>query len=158
LQFGEPLKQLLATLKERQAKLAAEYGRYVPIAIKVAPDMAEDDIDDVSSSLIAHEIDGLIATNTTISREAVKHHRHGSEAGGLSGAPVTQLSRQTIAAFKQRLDSKVPIIGVGGIMNTTTAQDKVEAGADLLQIYSGFIYQGPALIAQAVEGFQRAKA
>lgn len=156
LQFGEPLKQLLATLKERQIKLCAEHGRYVPIAIKVAPDMAESDIDDVSASLIEHEMDGLIATNTTISRDAVQGHRFGAEMGGLSGAPVTQLSTNTIAAFKQRLDGKVPMIGVGGIMDTQSAQDKTEAGADLLQIYTGFIYKGPQLIADALEGFNRA--
>ncbi|MCK5881282.1 MAG: quinone-dependent dihydroorotate dehydrogenase [Sinobacterium sp.] len=157
LQFGDPLKQLLATLKERQDQLCTEHGRYVPIAIKVAPDMAESDIDDVSSSLIEYEIDGLIATNTTISREAVQHHKFGSELGGLSGAPVAQLSTQTIAAFKQRLDGKVPMIGVGGITNAQTAQEKVEAGADVLQIYTGFIYKGPQLIADALDGFNRAQ-
>ncbi len=156
LQFGEPLKQLLSTLKARQAELALEHDRYVPIAIKVAPDMAEDDIEDVAGSLIEFGIDGLIATNTTISRDAVKHHRLGAEAGGLSGAPVTELSTQTIAAFKQHLKGKVPIIGVGGILDAKTAQDKVDAGADVLQVYSGFIYKGPKLIADAIEGFQRA--
>lgn len=156
LQFGEPLKQLLATLKARQSELASEHGRYVPIAIKVAPDMAEDDIDDVAGSLIEFKIDGLIATNTTISRDAVSHHRLAAETGGLSGAPVTELSTHTIAAFKQRLDGKVPIIGVGGILDTKTAKDKVEAGADVLQVYSGFIYKGPQLIADAIRGFKLA--
>ena len=158
LQFGESLKQLLSTLKERQTQLATQYGRYVPIAIKVAPDMADDDIEDIAGSLINYEIDGLIATNTTISRDAVKGHIHGNEMGGLSGAPVNQLSTQTIAAFKQRLDGKVPIIGVGGITNSQSAESKVRAGADLLQVYSGFIYKGPQLIDDAMAGFQRAKA
>jgi len=153
LQFGEPLKQLLSTLKERQSKLEAEYRRYVPITIKVAPDMAESDIDDVASSLKEFEIDGLIATNTTISREAVQSHTLSHEAGGLSGRPVAKMSTETIKAFSDRLEGKVPIMGVGGIIDQYTARDKIEAGADLLQIYSGFVYKGPDLIDEALKAF-----
>ena len=153
LQFGDPLKQLLSTLKEKQQALAIEHGKYVPLTIKVAPDMADNDIEDVASSLLQYEIDGLIATNTTITRDAIAGHPLANEAGGLSGAPVTELSTQTIAKFSDILSDKLPIIGVGGTKDTASAKAKIEAGADLLQIYSCFIYQGPQLIADAVAAF-----
>ncbi len=155
LQFGEPLKQLLSTLKERQAVLESEYRRYVPIAIKVAPDMAQDDIEDVASSLLEFEFDGLIATNTTISRESVQSHPHGNEMGGLSGVPVFEKSTQTLQAFHELLADKVPLIGVGGIHNQSTAKAKFEAGAKAVQIYSGFIYEGPRLIDDCLNAYKQ---
>ena len=134
LQFGDPLKHLLATLKQQQHELAQRYGKYVPLTIKVAPDMAENDIDDVAQSLLAFELDGLIATNPTITRDAVSKHPLAGEAGGLSGAPVNQLSTATIQQFSERLAGKLPIIGVGGIHDRASAQAKRDAGADLVQI------------------------
>lgn len=157
LQFGEPLKQLLEQLKNEQQQLAAQHGKYVPLALKVAPDMAQADIEDVASSLMQFEIDGVIATNTTISRDAVKGHKLAGEAGGLSGRPVAEKSTASIQAFSEILQDKLPIIGVGGICDEVTAKAKLEAGASLLQIYSGFIYQGPKLIDQALAAFNEVK-
>jgi dihydroorotate dehydrogenase len=150
LQFGEPLKQLLARLKQEQQLLAVQYGRYVPLAVKIAPDMAIDDIREVAAALIDNQLDGVIATNTTIARDAVKDLPHGDEAGGLSGAPLTKKSTEVIRALAQELNGKLPIIGVGGIMSGADATEKFAAGAQLLQIYTGFIYRGPALVGEAV--------
>lgn len=149
LQFGEPLKQLLDRLKTEQQVLAGMHGRHVPLAVKIAPDMAEGDIAEVAAALCEYEIDGVIATNTTIARDAVAHLPYGAEAGGLSGAPLTQKSTATIAALARAVAGRLPIIGVGGIMSGADAVAKIEAGAALVQIYSGFIYRGPALIGEA---------
>ncbi|MDB6060429.1 MAG: dihydroorotate dehydrogenase [Verrucomicrobiaceae bacterium] len=154
LQFGDPLKNLLERLKQEQHLLANTHGRYVPLTVKIAPDMAADDIHDVAGALMQFEIDGVIATNTTIARDAVKDFPHGNEAGGLSGAPLTQKSTQVIHALAQELDGKLPIIGVGGIMSGSDAAEKIKAGAALVQIYSGFIYRGPDLIAEAARALR----
>ena len=151
LQFGEPLKHLLAGLKQEQHRLATQHGRYVPVAVKIAPDMAPDDIRDVAGALLQFEIDGVIATNTTIARAAVKHLPHGDETGGLSGAPLTQKSNVVIRALAKAFNGKLPIIGVGGIMSGRDAVDKIDAGAALVQIYSGLIYRGPSLVGEAVQ-------
>lgn len=151
LQFGEPLKALLDQLKNAQRELELKHGKYVPIVLKVAPDMIEADVDDVANSLLEYHIDGLIASNTTIARDAVKGHTHAEEMGGLSGEPVRSLSTLTIQRFAQRFDNKIPIIGVGGISDKASAAEKLAAGASLLQVYSGFIYQGPQLIRDCVE-------
>jgi dihydroorotate dehydrogenase len=151
LQFGEPLKQLLDRLKAEQQLLATQHGKYVPLAVKVAPDMAPEDIRDVASSLVSYEIDAVIATNTTIERTQVQHLPYGGETGGLSGAPLTEKSTQIIRAFAGELNGKLPIIGVGGIMSGADAAAKIAAGAALVQMYTGFIYRGPALIAEAVK-------
>lgn len=156
LQFGEPLKALLAALKNAQAELAAEHQRYVPIAVKIAPDMAEDDVRDVAKAFLAAGIDGVIATNTTISREKVAGLRHGDEAGGLSGAPVRQAATAVVEILADELAGQLPIIGVGGISSGEAAQEKLAAGASLVQVYTGFIYRGPALIRDAVAGAKRA--
>lgn len=153
LQFGEPLKKLLQQLKNHQNELAKEHGRYVPLALKIAPDMAESDIADVAASLLQFEIDGLIATNTSIERELVAGHKHANEAGGLSGRPILAQANNTLALFQKHLQGKVPIIGVGGICDKESAKTKLAQGASLLQVYSGFIYQGPALIEQALAAF-----
>ncbi len=149
LQFGEPLKQLLARLKQEQQLLANQYGRYVPLAVKIAPDMAADDIREVAAALVEFQLDGVIATNTTIARDAVKDLPHGNETGGLSGAPLTKKSTEVIRALAQELGGKLPIIGVGGIMSGTDAAEKFAAGAQLVQVYTGFIYRGPELIGEA---------
>lgn len=155
LQFGEPLKRLLEQLKQTQQRLAVEHRKTVPLVLKVAPDMTADDIADVAQSLLQFEIDGLIATNTTITRDAIKGHPLAGEAGGLSGAPVAKLSTETIRQFTQILGDKIPVIGVGGITDARSAKDKVDAGAKLVQIYSGFIYSGADLITEAASAFER---
>lgn len=154
LQFGEPLKQLLAQLKQAQAELAEQHGRYVPLAVKIAPDMAASDIADVAAAFREHRIDAVIATNTTIEREAVQHLKHGAEAGGLSGAPVRDKSTEVIRELAKELRGEIPIIGVGGIMSGADAAEKIRAGASLVQIYSGFIYAGPQLIADSVNAIK----
>jgi dihydroorotate dehydrogenase len=156
LQFGEPLRQLLGRLKEEQQKLAAQVGRVVPLAVKIAPDMVGDDVGNVAAALREFEIDGVIATNTTIARDAVAHLPHGSEAGGLSGAPLTQKSTAVIRELARELDGSLPIIGVGGVMTGADAAAKIAAGAALVQIYTGFIYRGPALIGDAVRAIKQA--
>lgn len=149
LQFGEPLDDLLAQLKREQGVLRQQYQRYVPLAVKIAPDMADDDINQVAAALLKHGIDAVIATNTTIDRQAVAGLPHGDEAGGLSGGPLTDASTRVIRQFRQALGNDFPIIGVGGILCGRDAADKIAAGATLLQIYSGFIYRGPALLGEA---------
>ncbi len=149
LQFGEPLETLLAALKIEQARLAETHQRYVPVAVKIAPDMAGDDIAQVAQALLANNMDAVIATNTTIEREAVKGLAYGQEVGGLSGQPLTDASTRVIAALAEHLQGRIPIIGVGGIGNAQQAQAKIDAGASLLQIYTGFIYKGTALIAES---------
>ena len=150
LQFGEPLKQLLDRLKTEQKRLATQYGRYVPLAVKIAPDMAPEDIRDVAIALKSYRLDAVIATNTTIDKSSVQDLPHGNEAGGLSGAPLTQKSTALIAALAQELNGALPIIGVGGIMSGEDAAEKIRAGASLVQIYTGFIYRGPELVGEAV--------
>lgn len=155
LQYGAELNALLATLKAEQSKLHESTGRYVPLAVKVAPDLTTEEIAGISECLLSNKIDALIATNTTLSREAVKGMPHGDEVGGLSGAPVTQQSTEVIAEFAAQLQTKIPIIGVGGIFNAADAQDKINAGASLVQVYSGLIYQGPALVTECVEALAK---
>ncbi len=152
LQFGEPLRDLLKALKDKQAALQEKYQRYVPLALKVAPDMADEDIADVADALLSFNIDGLIATNTTITRPVKTDSPVKHEAGGLSGKPVRVLSTQVIRKFSQHLKGDIPIIAVGGIDSVAAAQEKINAGASLVQVYSGLIYQGPSLIGQISEG------
>ncbi len=151
LQYGEELNALLSVLKAEQVKLSEEQGRYVPLAVKVAPDLSLEEVEGIAECLVSNGIDALIATNTTLARDAVEGMEHGSEMGGLSGAPVTEKSTQVIAQFAKALDGKMPIIGVGGIFNAADAQAKLDAGASLVQLYSGLIYQGPKLITECVK-------
>ncbi|HIP81202.1 MAG TPA: quinone-dependent dihydroorotate dehydrogenase [Leucothrix mucor] len=146
LQYGKELRKLLAALKAEQTKLMSDYRVYKPIAIKVAPDLNEDEIKDIAEALLDNKMDGLIATNTTLSRDAVKGMEYGDEAGGLSGAPVRDVSTEVIRQFHTILKDRIPIIGVGGISTAKDAQDKIEAGASLVQVYSGLIYEGPRLV------------
>ncbi|CAH0992739.1 Dihydroorotate dehydrogenase (quinone) [Sinobacterium norvegicum] len=150
LQFGEPLEQLLAGLKTEQKSLAEQHGKYVPVAVKIAPDMSEDDIVQVAGAIKASGIDGIVATNTTIDKTAVASSPLHTEAGGLSGAPVTDKSTAVIAKVREVVGDEMPIIGVGGILNSQHAVDKIHAGANLVQVYSGFIYKGPDLIRDSV--------
>jgi dihydroorotate dehydrogenase len=158
LQFGQPLIDLLAALKKAQLELAEQHGRYVPMAVKIAPDMAEDDIRRVAEVFVEQGIDGVIATNTTIARDAVVGLRHGNETGGLSGAPVRKSSTAVIRILADALQGRLPIIGVGGISDGESAAEKIAAGASLVQIYTGFIYRGPALIAEAAQAISKQEA
>jgi dihydroorotate dehydrogenase len=151
LQFGESLRDLLSAIKEAQTRLAEQYGKYVPIAVKIAPDLDEVGVRDIANILIATKMDGVIATNTTISRQAVADSPLADEAGGLSGAPVRDKSTHVIRLLSQTLKGAIPIIGVGGIASAADALQKIEAGASLVQLYTGFIYQGPALIKEAAD-------
>lgn len=155
LQFGDSLKRLLDAIKKEQGSCAQNHGRYVPIAVKIAPDMDDDGIRFVAAALRASGLDGVIATNTTISRDAVQGHVHAGEAGGLSGAPVREASLRVIQALHAELGEDLPIIGVGGIVDGVSAAEKIQAGAKLVQLYTGFIYRGPGLIKEAVEAIRQ---
>ena len=146
LQFGDSLKQLLCGIKEEQRKLAEEYDRYTPIAVKIAPDMNVDEIKTVAGVLREFAMDAAIATNTTLSRAGVEGLKHADEAGGLSGAPLTDKSTQVIAVLSAELGNQIPVIAAGGIMDAPSALAKLDAGARLIQLYTGFIYAGPRLI------------
>jgi dihydroorotate dehydrogenase len=148
LQGGNELDALLAQLRAEQIKLADTHGKYVPLAVKIAPDLDLDQIREIAALLMRHQIDAVIATNTTLSRDGVEHLPHGHETGGLSGAPVREKSTAVIRALATELDGALPIIGVGGILNGEDAVEKIRAGASLVQIYSGLIYRGPALVAE----------
>ena len=149
LQSDAALDALLAAVQERKARLAAQHRRSVPIFVKIAPDLEASQVDAVAAILKRHGIDGVIATNTTIARDAVKHLQHGAEVGGLSGAPVFQASNRVITQLRATLGSAYPIIGVGGVLSAADARAKRAAGADLVQIYTGFIYRGPELVSDA---------
>lgn len=151
LQSGHALTELLETVKKRQLELAEEFQHYVPLVLKVAPDLTETDIDFIASQLLEFKIDGLIVTNTTLSREGVEELPFGDEAGGLSGAPVFEKSTQCLAAFSKLLKDQIPLIGVGGILQGEQAATKQQAGAQLIQLYSGLIYTGPKLIKDCVD-------
>jgi len=150
LQGDEPLDALLAALKRTRKKLSDQYGYYKPMALKVAPDMEIPQIDVICKLLLKHGIDGLVATNTTLSRSAISNHPLASEAGGLSGRPVAEQSTWCVAQFSQRLEGQIPIIGVGGIEDAASARAKLDAGASAIQLYSSFIYQGPGIVKRIV--------
>ncbi|HEX6708042.1 MAG TPA: quinone-dependent dihydroorotate dehydrogenase [Albitalea sp.] len=155
LQSDEALDALLSAIHERDQLLAERHGRKVPLFVKIAPDL-----DDAQVALIAATVErsgmtGVIATNTTVSRDAVKHLPHGDETGGLSGEPVREASNRVIASLRSALGPKVPIIGVGGVMSGADAAAKIAAGADLVQIYTGFIYRGPSIVPEAARAIAR---
>ncbi|MCG2582779.1 quinone-dependent dihydroorotate dehydrogenase [Massilia sp. TS11] len=154
LQGASELDALLAQLKDAQQRLADQHQRYVPLALKIAPDIDAEQIKNIADALLRHRIDGVIATNTTLSRTAVAGMRHGEEAGGLSGAPVFALSNQVIRGLKAELGDAVPIIGVGGILQGSDARAKMAAGAALVQLYSGLIYAGPALVRECADALR----
>jgi dihydroorotate dehydrogenase len=146
LQDASELDVLLSGLKRTQAELTDQYQRHVPIALKIAPDLDAEQIKTIADALIRHRIEAVIATNTTISRTAVQGMQYAEEIGGLSGAPVFDTSNHVIACLKKELGNDIPIIGVGGILSGTDAKAKIAAGAALVQLYTGLIYRGPALI------------
>ena len=157
LQSGERLAELLAALMEKRAALAGRHGATKPLLVKVAPDLDEAQVESIAELAIAHRVDGIIATNTTVSREGVMGHRHGFEAGGLSGRPLMVPATRILRRFAEALHGRVPLIGVGGILSGADASAKVEAGASLVQVYTGFIYRGPALIAEARRALRAAR-
>ncbi len=151
LQSGDALTELLETLKKRQLELADENQHYVPLVLKVAPDLEPEDINFIAQQLLKFKIDGLIVTNTTLSREGVEGLPFGDEVGGLSGAPVFEKSTACLAAFAKVLNGQIPLIGVGGILSGADAVAKQKAGASLVQVYSGLIYTGPTLVKDCVD-------
>ncbi|MBA3595335.1 MAG: quinone-dependent dihydroorotate dehydrogenase [Polaromonas sp.] len=149
LQSDEALDALLGRIAERRETLAKQHGKRVPLFVKIAPDLDEAQVDVIAATLKRHGMDGVVATNTTLSRDAVKGLPHAEEAGGLSGAPVLAASNRVIGQLRAALGKTFPIIGVGGIMSGADAVSKIQAGADVVQIYTGLIYQGPDLVTQA---------
>jgi dihydroorotate dehydrogenase len=152
LQTPGNLEELLRALKTEQAALAAKHGRYVPIALKIAPDLDDARIADIARRVIEHGFDAVVATNTTITRPGVERDPLAHQAGGLSGRPLKRLSTDVIRKLHAHLQGKVPIIGVGGVENADDAWEKLEAGADLVQIYTGLIYEGPGIVPDIVRG------
>jgi len=155
LQSDEALDALLGGIAARREELARQQGRRVPLFVKIAPDLDEAQVDVIAATLKRHGMDGVIATNTTISREAVKGLPHAEEAGGLSGAPVLEASNKVIRQLRAALGKGFPIIGVGGILSAEDAVSKIKAGADVVQIYTGLIYKGPALVKQSAEALKQ---
>ena len=156
LQGADELGALAGKLKTEQKRLADAHGRYVPLVLKIAPDLDEAALEAIAKCLLKHKLDGVIATNTTVSRAAVQGLPHADENGGLSGAPLRDVSTAVIAKLAQLLDGKVPIIGAGGVMSAEDARAKLAAGASLVQIYTGFIYRGPQLIGEILRALPAA--
>ena len=146
LQFGEALDELLVAIKSKQRELEEEHKKYVPVLVKIAPDLNSDEVKQLAESFKKNQIDGVIATNTTFSREGVEGEEFADEQGGLSGAPLQHASTQVLSEFCEQVDGAFPVIGVGGINSGKSAKAKIEAGASLVQVYSGFIYRGPSLV------------
>ena len=154
LQSDAALDGLLAAIAERREVLAQEQSKRVPIFVKIAPDLDENQVDMIAQALDRHGMDGVIATNTTLARDAVQGLPHGQETGGLSGAPVLEASNQVIRQLRAGLGSRFPIIGVGGIMSAEDAVSKIRAGADVVQIYTGLIYEGPELVTRTAKALK----
>ncbi|MDP0380896.1 quinone-dependent dihydroorotate dehydrogenase [Glaesserella parasuis] len=150
LQYGEALDDLLRSLKAEQVQLSQKFGGYKPLVLKIAPDLTVEEIASVADSLVRHQIDGVIAGNTTLSRDSIAGLPFADQQGGLSGKPLNALSTQLISQLFQELNGKLPIIGSGGIHSVQSGQEKINAGASLLQLYSAMIYQGPDLVRQLV--------
>jgi dihydroorotate dehydrogenase len=155
LQAEDALATLLATLKTEQTTLANKHGKYTPMAIKIAPDLTPPAIEGIAKLLVRHRIDGVVATNTTVAREAVRGRRHADEAGGLSGRPLRAPATAVIRTLAKALDGALPIIGVGGILSGADAKEKIDAGATLVQIYTGLIYRGPALVVECARALAK---
>ncbi len=155
LQKDEALDDLLSQLKARHEQLAEQFGKYVPMTLKIAPDLDDTQITAIADALRRHRFDGVIATNTTLARDGVDTLPNGNETGGLSGAPVFSRSTAVLGKLSAALAGEVPIIGVGGILSGGEAVAKIDAGAQLVQLYSGFIYRGPELVAEVAQALQR---
>lgn len=157
LQSDEALDALLGRIAERRETLASQHGKRVPIFVKIAPDLDEAQVEVIAATLQRHAMDGVVATNTTLSRDAVKGLRHAEEAGGLSGAPVLEASNRVIGQLRAALGAGFPIIGVGGVMSGLDAVSKIKAGADVVQIYTGIIYKGPGLVTEAALAIKKSR-
>jgi len=154
LQHDESLRRLLGQLRETQSALAARHGKRVPLLIKIAPDITPSELDAMATAFTEYQVDGVIATNTTLARDGIKTHRFGNESGGLSGAPLMQPSTRVLRELRVRLPESIPLVGVGGIMTGADAAAKIAAGATLVQCYSGLVYRGPELITECVEAIR----
>lgn len=150
LQYGDALDDLLAAIKNQQQVISQKHHKYVPVAVKIAPDLSLEELIQVADSLVRHNIDGVIATNTTLDRSLVQGMKYCDETGGLSGRPLQLKSTEIIRLLSQELQGRLPIIGVGGIDSVIAAREKIAAGASLIQIYSGFIFKGPPLVKEIV--------
>ncbi|MEW5768926.1 MAG: quinone-dependent dihydroorotate dehydrogenase [Pseudomonadota bacterium] len=155
LQGGSELDALLGAIKARQAELSDKHGKYMPVAVKIAPDLEDEQIAEMAALFKKHRMDAVIATNTTLAREGVAGLPHGEETGGLSGAPVREKSTRVLAALHAALGEEVPLIGAGGILEGRHAVEKMAAGARLVQVYTGLIYRGPELVAECVRSLAR---
>ena len=151
LQHGEELNRLLLTLKQRQQQLKDEYGSYKPLLVKIAPDLSDSEIMQLANTLLDHKVDGVIATNTSNQRPELKSSALASEQGGLSGRPIQPQSDHVLTVLIDELNGEIPVIAVGGIMSAADAQRKIQAGAALVQVYTGFIYSGPRLISDIAD-------
>ena len=158
LQGDEALDALLSAIAARRAELAARHGRRVPVFVKIAPDLDAAQVDVIAATLQRHGMDGVVATNTTIARDQVKGLPHAEEAGGLSGGPLLEASNRVIAQLRSALGPAYPIIGVGGVLSAQDALSKLQAGADVVQIYTGLIYKGPALVDAIARAFRLQRA
>lgn len=154
LQKGEEFNRLLAGLKKKQLKLSKELGRYVPLAVKIAPDLQDDEIEAIAAAVESCEIDGVIATNTTLDRTGVDEYSISQESGGLSGRPLTDKSLQVFKTLRSALNPQIPIIASGGMMSPVDAMARLQAGASLIQLYTGFIYHGPSLIHNIINDYK----
>ncbi|MDD2865109.1 MAG: quinone-dependent dihydroorotate dehydrogenase [Methylococcales bacterium] len=150
LQQGDELKKLVSSMKEDQLKLQTQHGRYVPLVLKIAPDLTPEEVRDIADLLMQFNIDGVIATNTTISRDKIAGHSFATEVGGLSGTPVKEMATEVVRLLATELNGALPIIAAGGVMNALDAREKIEAGASLVQVYTGLIYKGASLISEIV--------
>lgn len=157
LQEEQALRHLVGTLRDAQERLAARHGRRVPLLVKVAPDLSDEDIDAAARVLGDLGVDGVIATNTTVSRIAVQDHPYAHESGGLSGQPLMNKSTAVLRMLRTRLPEAIPLIGVGGILSGADAAKKTAAGASLVQVYTGLVYRGPELVGECVEAIRRRK-
>jgi dihydroorotate dehydrogenase len=157
LQEEQSLRRLIGVLREEQERLASKHGRYVPMLVKIAPDLSDDDIDAAARVLGDMRVDGVIATNTTVSRIAVQEDPLARESGGLSGEPLMNKSTAVLRMLRTRLPDSIPLVGVGGIMSGADAAKKTAAGATLVQLYTGLVYRGPALVGECVEAIRRRK-
>ena len=155
LQSDEALDALLGCIADRRETLASQHGKRVPIFVKIAPDLDESQVAMIAATLQRHSMDGVVATNTTLSRDGVQGLPHAEEAGGLSGAPVLEASNRVISQLRAALGQDFPIIGVGGIMSGSDAVSKIKAGADVVQIYTGLIYKGPSLVTEAARAIKK---
>jgi dihydroorotate dehydrogenase len=155
LQGADELPRLLGALRERQEQLTAQHGARKPLLLKIAPDLDEMQMDAIATAVLDAGVDGLICTNTTIDRSAIAGDPHAGEAGGLSGKPLFELSTEVLRGMARRLENRIPLVGVGGILTGADAAEKLDAGATLVQIYTGMVYRGPWLLTECVEELRR---